>query len=405
MNKHSLLLKIGISFLIAVIAITFLFYIIEKHEYTNEKDKLHEHYHHIAMYIMRHKLGNIKEIQLVNLLYQNNISIIHDEGLHKQVKSHVSENAAICSLGKFYIYEQKDFRYIVLPPMFGPILLKDNSIISIDLSYVWWLYSAFVLIVFLLFVSILISLYPLKKLQRQIRKFGEGDIDIDFSSTRKDEIAEVANEFNKAAQKIRDVLEARKVFLRNVTHELKTPITSGKLAIELLEESKSKAVLNNAFTRLDLLLKEFVHIEEITATDQVLSKKLYPLRDILDQATDMLFLEPNTIKNNFSENMLEVNFELFTFVFKNLIDNGLKYSQDDDFYIECNNDKINFISKGNILEKPIEYYLQPFTKSDEKLSQSFGLGLYIVNAILKKHDYSFSYTHKDGYNYFSIKKS
>ena len=90
-------------------------------------------------------------------------------------------------------------------------------------------------------------------------------------------------------KKIREILQARIIFLRNITHECKTPITSGKLALEFIEESKAKEKLNNVFTRLELLLKEFVHIEKITATDQKLQKKPYPLTDILGQATDMLF--------------------------------------------------------------------------------------------------------------------
>ena len=65
----------------------------------------------------------------------------------------------------------------------------------------WWLYGAFIAIMIILFLSIAISLYPLKHLQQQIRRFGEGEIDIDFTSTRKDEIAEVSNEFNKSAKK------------------------------------------------------------------------------------------------------------------------------------------------------------------------------------------------------------
>ena len=402
MNKHSLLLKIAIFFFIAFIAITFLFNIIEKHEYNNNKEKLQEHYHHIAMYVMRYKLGNITHTQLLEQLDKNNISLINDPQLHQKIKSHVSSNAAICSLGNFYMYEQENFRYIVVPPIFGPILLKDTSIIEIDVSYVWWLYGVFVFIILLLFASITVSLYPLKQLQQQIRRFGEGDVEMNFFSSRKDEIAEVSNEFNKSAKKIKNMLEARKIFLRNITHELKTPITSGKLAIEFLEESKSKDVLNNVFTRLELLLKEFVEIEKITATNHILEKKPYSLRDILDQACDMLFLEPDSIKNNFKNNMLEVNFELFTFVFKNLIDNGIKYSDDNDIYIECDNTQINFITKGEEIEEPLQYYLEAFTKSEKKASQSFGLGLYIVHAILEKHNFTLTYSHINGYNFFTI---
>ena len=402
MNRNSILLKISVSFFIALLAITALFNVIEKHEIVNEKNKLREHYHHMAMAIMKWKMGMIEHSQLMATLKKENITLIEDPKLHQEIKQSVTADEAACSLGNFFIYEQGTYRYVIIPPIFGKILLRDNSIDPIDVSYVWWLYEAFVLTMVLLFVSILISLHPLKKLQQQVHRFGEGDIDINFATTKKDEISELANEFDKAAKKIKNVLEARQVFLRNITHELKTPVTSGKLALELLGDSKSKNVLNNVFTRLELLLKEFVHIEKITATNQILQFKEYPLTDILDQATDMLFLEPNTIKNNFFKNSATVNFELFTFVFKNLIDNGLKYAIDDDFYIDYDTDKIHFISRGDELERDLEYYLQPFTKSDDDLSQSFGLGLYIVDKILKTHHFHLTYEHLNGYNFFTI---
>ena len=402
MKKHSILLKISISFFIALLAITALFSVIQEHEYTNEKEKLREHYHHMAMTIMKSKMGQITHAQLMAQLHKHNISLIEDPLLHQEIKSKVSIEDKSCSVGDFYIYEEGTTRYVIIPPIFGKVLLKDEKINLVDVSYVWWLYGAFVLIMLLLFISITVSLYPLKKLQQQIRNFGEGKINIDFSSLREDEIAEVSNEFDKAAKKLKNVLEARKIFLRNITHEFKTPITSGKLALEFIEESKSKNVLNNIFTRLELLLKEFVQIEYITATDKELEKKEYPLADILDQAVDMLYLEPNSIKNNFSENRLKVNFKLFTLVFKNLIDNGLKYSKDENVSIECENNKIHFISQGDAISESLEYYMQPFTKSEDSKSNSFGFGLYIVNAILKKHKYRLTYRHKDGYNYFSI---
>lgn len=402
MNRHSILLKISLSFFIALIAITALFNVIQKHEYSNENEKLREHYHHMAMAIMKWKMGNLEYPQLTEKLKKNNITLITDAKIHQEIQELVSSSTTSCALGEFYIYEHNSFRYVVVPPIFGKILLKDANINPIDVSYVWLLYGAFVLIMLLLFISITVSLYPLKRLQQQIQRFGEGEKEIDFFLTSKDEIAEVSNEFNKAVKKINNVLEARRVFLRNVTHELKTPVTSGKIALEMLEDSTSKDVLNNVFTRLELLLKEFIQIERITAIDQSLQIKEYPLTDILDQACDMLFLESNSIKNNFSKNRLNVNFELFTFVFKNLIDNGLKYSQDNDFYIECSDKKIHFISKGRQMDKPLTYYLQPFTKSSDKSSQSFGLGLYIVDAILKKHKFSFSYQNIDNYNYFTI---
>ena len=403
MNKHSILLRIIIFFFLALVATTALFTVMHDHEFTNEKERLRVHYHHVAMNVMRWRIGETSYKGLLLALGKDNIAVIDDMKLYHEIQKREKFDTVSCAKGDFHLYEQDSFRYVIVPPEVGEILLKDTNTEDINVDYVWWLYTAFIIIMILLFLSIAISLYPLKHLQTQIHRFGEGDLDVDFSSSRKDEIAEVANEFSNSAKKIREIIQARIIFLRNITHELKTPITSGKLALEFLEESKSKDVLRNVFTRLELLLKEFVHIERITATDQKLEKKSYILTDILDQACDLLFVESSSIKNNFSDKKLEVNFELFTIVFKNLIDNAIKYSQDNNFYIECKEDGIYFCSFAEPMDETLEYYLQPFTKANAKSAESFGLGLYIVDALLKKHNFTLEYNYIDGYNCFIIK--
>jgi len=47
-------------------------------------------------------------------------------------------------------------------------------------------------------------------------------------------------------------------------HELKTPITKGRIAVEMIEESSSKKTLIRAFERMNELIKELAYIERIT---------------------------------------------------------------------------------------------------------------------------------------------
>ncbi|MFT7005320.1 MAG: two-component system OmpR family sensor kinase [Sulfurimonas sp.] len=404
MTRHAIQIRILLFFLIALVATTALFDVMYQSEFTAKKDKILVHYHHLARSIMLWKIGETSYEELLETFKKENIYVINDDKLYQDIQKLKEFDSVACAKGVFHLYQKDLYRYIVVPPEVSAssMLLKDKNTELINVSYVWWLYLAFIAIMLLLFLSIAISVRPLKRLQKQIRSFGEGNIDIDFSSTHTDEIGEVSNEFNKSAKKIKAMLKARTIFLRSITHECKTPITSGKLALEFIEESKGKDILKNVFIRLELLLKEFVHIERITATENKLERKLYTLTNILDQATDMLFLEPNFVKANFSEKKFEVNFELFTIVFKNLIDNALKYSKENDFYIEYKEDAIYFYSFGTKMDQDLEYYIQAFTKGDVKSSESFGLGLYIVDAILKKHNYNLLYTYDNGYNCFII---
>jgi two-component system OmpR family sensor kinase len=372
------------------------------YEFISVKENLKVHYHNIAKFVMLWHTGKDTKEQLILNLKNKNIEIIDDEKLYNDILNTNKFETISCGMQNFDLYEKDRYRYMTTPESTGRMILKDLDTKPIDVHYMWWLYGAFILVLFALFLSITISIYPLKHLQIQIRRFGEGDMDIDLISKGKDEIAEVSNEFDKAVKKIKAMINSRVIFIRNITHELKTPITKGRLSLEFLEESRTKDILTNVFLRLNLLTKEIVQIENITACDCSIEKKSYHLADILDNAVDLLFLEPQSIKNNLDNRVVEVDFDLMSIVFKNLIDNGIKYSIDSEVYLELQNSELAFCSKGDKLQYPLEYYTQPFIKCDSSISESFGLGLYIVNYILDKHNYSLSYRHKDGINSFII---
>lgn len=402
MNKNSIILKISLFFLLAAFAMTFLFKMMYDYEFISVKENLKVHYHKVAKFVMLWHIGKDTQEQLLQNLKKHNIEILPDTKLYEDITKQKKFDTISCGMQNFELYEKDRYRYMVTPKSTGGMILKDLNTEPIDLHYMWWLYGAFVMVLFALFLSIAISIYPLKHLQTQIRRFGEGDMDIDLASKGKDEIAEVSNEFDKAVKKIKAMINSRAIFIRNITHELKTPITKGRLSLEFLEESRTKDILTNVFLRLNLLTREIVQIENITACDCNIDKKSYHLTDILDNAADLLFLEPDSIKNNLDNRVVEVDFELMSIAFKNLIDNGIKYSVDSEVYLELQGNELAFCSRGDKLQYPLEYYTQPFTKCDTNLSESFGLGLYIVNYILEKHDYSLSYSYREGVNSFTI---
>jgi len=402
LNKNSIIFKISLFFLIAFIAMTMLFKMMYDYEFISVKENLKVHYHKVAKYVMLWHIGKDTHEQLLENLKNQNIEIVGDEKLYQNILGKEKFDTISCGMQNFDLYEIDNYRYMITPENTGSLLLKDLTTEPIDVNYMWLLYGAFVLVLFALFLSIAISIYPLKHLQLQIRRFGEGEMDLDLASNRKDEIAEVSNEFDRAVGKIKEMMSSRAIFLRNITHELKTPITKGQLSLEFLENSRTKEILTNVFMRLNLLTREFVQIENVTACDCQINKNSYRLADILDNAVDLLFLEPSAIKHNLDNRKVEVDFELMSIVFKNLIDNGIKYSDDSTVFVSLDGDELSFCSKGAEMQNSLEYYIQPFTKCDVNTQESFGLGLYIVYYILDKHGYKLSYKHKDGLNYFTI---
>ena len=185
-------------------------------------------------------------------------------------------------------------------------------------------------------------------------------------------------------------------------HELKTPITKGLLIIGMMDESKFKESLHKAFLRLEYLLKEFKKIEEFTSKNLKLQKRNFRLVDIIDNSLDILLVDNDSIRLNIQEDLtINVDFELFSIAIKNLIDNAMKYSKKKP-NITITDNTFMISSSGDRLSKSLEEYKKPFNKEFENSKSGLGLGLYIVQNILKAHNLVLEYSYQNGNNIFKI---
>ncbi len=200
---------------------------------------------------------------------------------------------------------------------------------------------------------------------------------------------------------IRELLHSRQLFLRAIMHELKTPIAKGRLVSEMIGDEKNKARLHSIFERLNLLIDEFAKIEKITSKNFDLAIKPYKMSDLVEASIDMLMIEnpkhliATQIEKDYSIN---VDFELFTLVIKNILDNGIKYSVDKHITVIIGENKLKIVNKGEALKEPLENYFKPFHTSKKGL----GLGLYIVKSILDIHQMRLDYQHKEKENIFTV---
>ena len=115
---------------------------------------------------------------------------------------------------------------------------------------------------------------------------------------------------------------------------------------------------------------EFAKIEKITSKNFDLTIKPYKMSDLLEASEDMLMIEnpkrfiTTKIVQDYS---LDVDFELFTLVVKNLLDNGIKYSTDKQITVIIDDNKLKIINKGEALKEPLENYFKPFHTSKQGL--------------------------------------
>lgn len=268
---------------------------------------------------------------------------------------------------------------------------------------VWSVFGVMDLLMLLFFGYIVNKLIPLHRLKNAIIDFKEGDKRLDIEIEGKDEIAQITGEFNHVLEKIAAMKESRSLFLRNILHELKTPIMKGSLTAECLESSQDQERLKRIFSRMNYLLGEFSTMERFNSGEWDLNLREYRFVDLLDHACDILLCT----KSNFEINgegsglILTVDFELFAIALKNLLDNALKYS-DTKPTISILSSTIEISNLGNPLPHENRCFEKPFNRTYESSMTGLGLGLYITHAIVKKHGFTLDYHYDNGMNTFRI---
>jgi two-component system OmpR family sensor kinase len=266
-----------------------------------------------------------------------------------------------------------------------------------------WIF--FNILMLILYVGIIRSFYPLKILREKIKLLKAGNLDISVEISSNDEIGFIAKEFNEAIKSLKKNEEVRKWFLRNIAHELKTPITKGKIAIELLEDEKGKQHFEKIFNRLEFLVNQLLMMEKLATKNLELKLECHSLENLINSGISLLLSEDkNNVIIELKESIkIKADNNLFPIALKNLIDNGLKFSEDGKVKIVVENKMIEFRNKGNKPSIDIDMIFEPFIKETTLKNQSgLGLGLYITKFILDLHKISINYKYENQENVFIL---
>ena len=405
MNKNSIIFSTTLNFLITSLLLIVSFIFLLSHENFKKNEQIFERYKPIIKMVSGKKFYFDKDFHK-NLLDMNYELFESKE----EIKNILSNNKKIIFARSnkhnesFKIFEIDGKIYLFFEKFDTQILIKDLESKNLTNSfYTIFVFVSLLIVITILYINTLKKLLPLKELKDKVINFGDEKFDFDLSnSSSKDEVTLLANEFKKSAQKLKNIKESRNIFIRNIMHELKTPITKGKFLLQLEKSDENIEKLKMVFNRLESLINEFATIEELISQNRVLEKKSYFLEDLLDNAKDILMIDDNCVKNSYENIKLNVNFKLFSIAIKNLIDNAIKYSNDKKVEVLTQNEDILFVNSGKKLEGDFEKYLEPFYSKSS--NESFGLGLYIVFNILKANGYNLLYKYEDGKNIFTIKK-
>ena len=407
MMRNSLITKISIIFFLSLMLLVMFFTLLLEHD--SEKN------------IETMKQRQLQSVNYLLVMYRNNVQpadieeYFNNFGLKKVASQHLRESVLergvvifqkLSPVSRFSSIVYNERYYLFIDNFESSVLLESADYKNFN-ETLWIVFVIALLIFAYMYYSIFKSLSPLKTLSSHIRKFASGDLNIECRSEHNDEIAEVANEFDKAAKKIRDLLNSRQLFLRTIMHELKTPIGKGHIVAEMLEDETAKKRLKGIFGRLDMLIAEFSKIEQLASKHYTLNLQEYTLVHVLDQAVDLLMLDEKKreeqvcIEGEF-DLLVNVDFELMALAIKNLMDNAIKHSVSRKVVVHLEQETLWVCNEGDALSMSIDEYFQPFVSGSKAHGSGLGLGLYIVKNIVEQHGFRVIYTYENGWHRFGI---
>jgi signal transduction histidine kinase len=248
---------------------------------------------------------------------------------------------------------------------------------------------------------------PLQAMAAAADRFARGDFEQRVLVTSRDEVGRLAESFNSMAADLDRLESTRREFVANVSHELRSPLTSmqgfiGGILDGTVPEGQEKhylGIVQDETRRLSKLITELLDLSRMESGQTALNKTSY---DLNEQIARVLLRQESRI--NARGMQVELAFasdacpvradgDRIEQVLINLIDNAIKYGKEGgQITVSTRRDK-NFVHVAiaddgpGIAEADLPCVFDRFYKADKAHTsgQGTGLGLAIVKKILEQH--------------------
>ena len=292
----------------------------------------------------------------------------------------------------------------------------------------FWLAGVTVLVIAFLASSYttMQQVQPIHAMVQATRRYASGNFDIRmYDDGRTDEIGELAASFNAMADTLQQTEQSRREFIANISHELKTPMTTiagytdGILDGTIPPEKQEHylRIISDESRRLSRLVRRMLEVSQLQSLDLAHDKKQF---DVCESMRRAIISMEEKIRSRGLDVEADIpdepvlvlgDTDLITQVIYNLLENAAKFATPGStLYLGVTeqNDKalVSVRNRGNTIPADeIPHIFERFHKSDKSRSEDkdgVGLGLYVVKTILEQHGEKIVVTSEEGLTSFTF---
>jgi signal transduction histidine kinase len=330
-------------------------------------------------------------------------------------------------------------RFVVAKPIDDPsgnrlgYVFVSSDTTNIVGAYRTFLWVSMAMVCAVVLLALMLSLFYSKKMSEPLdeialasRRFAHGDfsVRVENKGQRTDELGTLIDSFNEMADSLENSEKHRQEFIANISHELRTPMTTiagfanGILdgTIPKEDENRYLKAIADETNRLSRLVRNMLDVSRMQAqTADKTRRKNFDLTELMLET--LLSFERRT-----ADKKIDVDLQLpenhffvyadpdaITQVIYNLMDNAIKFAFPGStitvrLYRSGNKAYVSIKDRGQTIpQDDLPYIFDRFHKSDRSRSidkEGVGLGLYLVKTIINNHDEDIAVNSKDNVTEF-----
>lgn len=259
--------------------------------------------------------------------------------------------------------------------------------------------AGFILLILAMsFLTIRWIMSPVKVILQGVHKISMGDLKYRIKTRhRGGEFEMIGNTFNRMADGLEKMVASKEQLLRDVSHELRSPLTRVGVAVDLMSDEQLKVSIKEDLRKMEELVSEILESYRLKEGAASLRKAPTQMKELLENiVTDYKDVSPGVQLVEVADVTLQIDAMQIERVLRNLIENALKYTRTDSnpvlISLAKNHDEYVITVKDNgagIDPKDLPHVFEPFYRADAARSpgkSGFGLGLAIAKSIVEAHD-------------------
>jgi len=239
---------------------------------------------------------------------------------------------------------------------------------------------------------------PIRWIKDGADRIGKGDLDYRIPTTRRDDLGNLAIDINRMADDVQGMLEAKQQMLLAISHELRSPLTRTKVALEFIDDETTRQSILGDVQEMEHLISSLLESERLNTRHSKLQIASVDLVQLIGELVDQDFVQhEERIETRLPAPAVyrDIDATRIRLLLKNLIDNALCYSPADGepvvVQLDATPDSVTVTVSDHgpgMSPEEVERATEPFYRADPARCRDtggFGLGLYLCRRIAEAH--------------------